>query len=201
MKRLGVFILGKRLDLIGQRFGKLTVVGDAGKDNKHSHSLWNCVCDCGESLVVMGKSLKGEATTSCGCNHSFYSRSKYKDKEFSIRHYLYRKTANKAVFRKLEFSLSFEDFIYLVLQPCFYCREVETNSYSHRCFNFSFKYNGLDRVDNRLGYTKSNVVPCCIKCNKAKLEMTTQEFQDWIKRVNKYYIENANTLYAPEYQI
>lgn len=36
----------------------------------------------------------------------------------------------------------------------------------------SYKYNGIDRVDNTKGYIKDNVVTCCITCNKAKSTLT-----------------------------
>ena len=41
-------------------------------------------------------------------------------------------------------------------------------------------YNGLDRVDNSRGYEPSNVVPCCRRCNRAKDDMSSQEFMKWL---------------------
>jgi len=56
----------KRLCLVGQRFGYLTVVEDAG-NHKQGHSQWLCQCDCGNGVVVVGSSLKNGHTKSCGC--------------------------------------------------------------------------------------------------------------------------------------
>ena len=59
---------GKREDLTGQRFGRLTVVNlneEISKQKKKLH--WNCKCDCGNECVVRGDHLRGCATTSCGC--------------------------------------------------------------------------------------------------------------------------------------
>lgn len=57
---------GKRIDLTGQVFGRLTVVG-------YSHSkydaYWKCVCTCGAECVVRGLGLKAGDSTSCGCYH------------------------------------------------------------------------------------------------------------------------------------
>lgn len=50
-----------KIDLTGQRFGKLTVLDYAG-DLK-----WNCVCDCGKTTTVKGKYLRNGDTKSCGC--------------------------------------------------------------------------------------------------------------------------------------
>ena len=59
----------KRLkELIGQRFGKLTVVRRAG--TKNSHSTWNCICDCGNDKVEYGYTLTGGIITSCGCENN-----------------------------------------------------------------------------------------------------------------------------------
>ena len=53
-------------NLIGNRFGKLTVVSQNGK-NKHGNILWLCKCDCGnEHTVPSGKLIQGKSK-SCGC--------------------------------------------------------------------------------------------------------------------------------------
>lgn len=42
-------------------------------------------------------------------------------------------------------------------------------------------YGGIDRVDNRLGHHKSNSVPCCTICNRAKHAMTLEAFKAWAR--------------------
>jgi 5-methylcytosine-specific restriction endonuclease McrA len=34
---------------------------------------------------------------------------------------------------------------------------------------------GIDRVDNSIGYTPDNCVPCCTQCNRIKLDHLTYE--------------------------
>lgn len=58
--------MGKRIDLLGQRFGRLTVVGFAGSD-KHRRAFWECSCDCGGSVITAGINLRKGDTKSCGC--------------------------------------------------------------------------------------------------------------------------------------
>lgn len=53
-------------DLTGRRFGRLTVLGQAGK-TKWGDSKWLCRCDCGNERVVSGGHLKSGHTQSCGC--------------------------------------------------------------------------------------------------------------------------------------
>lgn len=55
-------------NLIGQKFGKLTVTAFAGRD-KHDYPLWDCVCDCGGKKTARSQELKRGDTTSCGCVH------------------------------------------------------------------------------------------------------------------------------------
>jgi hypothetical protein len=56
----------KRLDLVGQRFGRLVVLEFAGWD-KHHNSLCKCRCDCGKEKVTLAFCLKNGDTQSCGC--------------------------------------------------------------------------------------------------------------------------------------
>lgn len=49
----------------GDRYGRLTVLERCGsKDNR---AIFNCRCDCGNELIVLGKNLRNGNTKSCGC--------------------------------------------------------------------------------------------------------------------------------------
>lgn len=56
----------RRIDITGQRFGKLIV--DNYAYTKNNRAYWNCTCDCGTHCVKMGKYLRNGDTKSCGCN-------------------------------------------------------------------------------------------------------------------------------------
>ena len=60
--------MSRKIDLTGQKFGKLTVIEYAGSD-KNGHAKWHCKCDCGVEKTVLGTSLVRGFTTSCGCYH------------------------------------------------------------------------------------------------------------------------------------
>lgn len=55
----------KKLDLTGQRFGKLTVLRQA--ENIGNRTAWVCRCDCGRETVVLTSRLRSGHTASCGC--------------------------------------------------------------------------------------------------------------------------------------
>ena len=55
----------RKISLIGKKFGRLTVLSDAGTKGGRTYS--NCLCDCGKMVVVSNKHLKSGHTKSCGC--------------------------------------------------------------------------------------------------------------------------------------
>ena len=79
----------------------------------------------------------------------------------------YRSNANT---REHYFDLTFEQFMIFWQKPCSHCgSSIETI--------------GLDRIDNSIGYTLSNIKSCCCVCNRAKYNMTEKEFLEWAERV------------------
>lgn len=73
--------MGKKpLELIGRKFGFLTVKKQA--KNKHGSTYWVCQCTCGKLKIYRGDFLKKGAATSCGCKHGLdikeYIKSKVK---------------------------------------------------------------------------------------------------------------------------
>lgn len=61
----------KTKDLTGQRFGRLTVVKQAGsrrdKQGRKGNAIWLTVCDCGSYKEVLSSNLLRGLTKSCGC--------------------------------------------------------------------------------------------------------------------------------------
>ena len=60
----------KRLELVGQRFGKLKVLSFAGVRGKAKGTYWMCECECGTKRAIKGAYLKSGNTKSCmKCAH------------------------------------------------------------------------------------------------------------------------------------
>lgn len=57
---------GNFTDIVGKKYGLLTVVSHAGQD-KFTHHLWKCSCECGGDTIVDTGSLNSGKTKSCGC--------------------------------------------------------------------------------------------------------------------------------------
>ena len=64
-------IANPKIDLSGQRFGRLIVKEFAGNrkfgSNGHSAACWHCRCDCGITITAIANNLKKKNTKSCGC--------------------------------------------------------------------------------------------------------------------------------------
>lgn len=64
--------MSKRLNLLGKRFGNLTVIADAGTIEMWNgkYSAWHCKCDCGNEVDVITHFLVNGHKKSCGCRRS-----------------------------------------------------------------------------------------------------------------------------------
>jgi hypothetical protein len=58
--------LKRRIDITGQRFGRLEALRFAGVDS-HRFALWVCLCDCGTEKIIHGSHLRAGSIQSCGC--------------------------------------------------------------------------------------------------------------------------------------
>ena len=54
-------------NITGQRFGRLVVVERQPRTTRRDGVRWVCLCDCGRTMVTLGKRLKTGHTRSCGC--------------------------------------------------------------------------------------------------------------------------------------
>lgn len=86
--------------------------------------------------------------------------------------------------RNLQFDLCREDFEFFIFQNCYYC-DAEP---SLRIVNHSpFICNGIDRIDNSLGYFKENCVACCKICNVMKSSRNRNDFINHCLKIAKRF--------------
>lgn len=186
-------------DLIGQKFGRLTVIAFEGihtfwKDRRES--FWKVRCDCGTEKVLRVSNLR--TTKSCGCLLTEFRKNNLpkitkqrnqKPTGEAAKHSCYKDYVNRSKKKNISFELTKEQFLALTQYPCYYCgREPRTvrGNCGRRKVNGEFIYNGLDRIDSDIGYKKDNIVTCCEICNKAKRDMSQQDFLEWINDIILY---------------
>ena len=150
---------------IGKPVGFLTPLVDLGRDRK-SHKLWLFRCICGTTKTLREEHVSTGNTLSCGC-HRQAPR---------IRPYEYLFNRLKATGHSVE--LTYEEFLEFTKETtCHYC-----GSEVH--FSITLRRGGrertnLDRKDSTLGYSKSNCVVCCKRCNIAKNNHFT--YEEWVQ--------------------
>lgn len=182
---------------LGKKFGRLTVLEVILKGKYY---YYNCVCDCGAGKSILSHSILNKATVSCGCYQKELSSKRLLGKpgpgrkpdgeaSFNYLWHTYNRNAKK---RNIEFSLVKEEFRKLTKLNCYYCGTKPDKPVKHHTVKRNEKYqnyylhNGIDRLNNDLGYTLENSVTCCKICNVAKSTMSKWEFLDWVRKVAVY---------------
>jgi hypothetical protein len=140
----------KVMDLVGNRYGKLTVLR-RGTNTKGGSARWVCLCDCGEETVVNSKHLRTGHTSSCGClahesrkTHGMSGSSEYRCWRSMLSRCLCPQNTAYALYGGSGITVcqrwvdSFSDFLSDV---------GRRPSLSHT----------LDRIDNSQGYEPNNV--------------------------------------------
>jgi hypothetical protein len=175
-----------KLNLIGQKFGRLLVLEEVEPIN--GKSAWLCQCDCGNTKIVKTSLLKDKNCHSCGCLNNEKRLSRIDAMCIKRTKYTKLEATARVVWRNKYKEMDFEDFYEMSQLDCFYCGEPPSNiTESSRTRSLKdekesgiFIYNGLDRVDNNKVHTKENCVPCCKYCNYAKSDLTLKEFKEWV---------------------
>jgi len=167
-------------DMNGKRFGKLLVTSFV--EVRGGYAYWNCKCDCGNKKTINEHSLRRGLTKSCGCLMGKGRTLPYG--EASLRD-LFRSYESHGKQISLPFELSKEEFKVLTRQNCFYCGIEPFQIWHPQGTNGEYLYNGIDRIDNNIGYIIENSVTSCHKCNQAKRAMKEEEFYEWVSRLYK----------------
>ena len=162
-------------NIIGKTFGRWIVL----KYDKKSKYI--CQCRCGVKKSVSRNSLINKKSKSCGCWNSDKASRQSRSWKFlkkSLRRpisLVYESYKRHAKIRKQVFYLSKEEFGTLIIQKCYYCGKIDKRN-----------FNGIDRVDNKKGYTLQNCVACCNYCNHAKWNLSKTIFLNHINRIANF---------------
>jgi hypothetical protein len=179
-------------NLIGQKFGKLTVIERVS--SRYNAIRWLCQCECSNQKEIRGSKLRNGRTKSCGCSRTDW----LKLRPFE---YLYKilVNSNKRLDRKhRKVSLTYEDFLkFTTTKTCHYCNTPITWQMYSPPKGTSYSYH-LDRKDNNIGYTKENCVVCCSLCNVIKGKtLTYEEMQLLGTSVSQIHASRKNVAVMP----
>ena len=180
-----------KYDETGKRYGKLLVIEYIGGGK------FKCLCDCGNLTIQSGGKLRGSknknGVKSCiECSHIL--RRKKNRSEFVFgKEYSDLKRRHKELEKREGENwdiISKNEFMKIVQKECFYCGSVGSKLRKDNIENITYKFNGIDRINSKKGYSIDNVVSCCITCNRAKNNMGINEFMDWTHSIYNHIKNN-----------
>ena len=163
-------------DETGNVYGMLTVLELDREHKPRGYGFWLCQCECGNQKVISGSHLRQGQSRSCGCYK--YNQLKGDD---SAKHAVYSQYKSAAKRRGYAFNLSRFEFVEFLEKDCFYCGASPSMTHDN-----GYQYNGIDRMNNTIGYIPENCASCCRDCNIAKHTMSVKEFTTWACRVAKH---------------
>lgn len=135
-----------RIDITGQRFGRLVAVLDTGCTGS-SGAIWHCRCDCGVEKSVSAKALRSGATISCGCARvdqpGLMSRAYLKRSNVVTHNYRARRRAAAGSFTAAQI-----DALYLAQRGRCACCRVKLNGVFHRDHRVALANGGTNDIGN-----------------------------------------------------
>jgi hypothetical protein len=177
-----------RKDFSKQKFHMLTAIEFV--EVRKGTCYWRFVCDCGKSTIKQASKVKDGRVKSCGCvryqKGKIFPSMRLPPGEAGKRN-IFRDYQNRAKRKGIEFSLTIEEFAEITKQRCVYCGVEPRNECRMEWGAGTYFYNGIDRIDNAIGYTQDNVAPCCAICNYAKKTSSVEDFRKWIVGVYTHW--------------
>lgn len=187
-KKALVFTSG---EVLKTRKGKLTdwiFISESHSNPNTGRRYVNARCKCGKEKVICLNNVRCGNSTCCGLSPC---RGVERDKDVEVGYkailYVYKKHAKD---RGFTFDLDYNYFKELTKGNCHYCGIQPIQVYQLKNprtgkirSGIPINYNGIDRVDSTKGYFNDNVVTCCKVCNRAKSNLSLDDFKDWISRV------------------
>lgn len=143
-----------RLDLSGQRFGRLTAIEIVGSD-KNKQLIWRCICDCGNEKLVTATCLKRGAVRSCGCLRSDTTRESktIHGHRYERLYGIWKNMINRC---HLEKDKRYNNY---GARGIYVCDEWRNSYESFRDWSYENGYTdelSIDRINNNDGYYPEN---------------------------------------------
>lgn len=184
--------------LSNENFGDIVVLSSMDNDSLE------CQCFCGTVFSIKRKSIRTGSVKSCGC---LTRELRYKEPGVAAHAKIFATYRANAKSRSLEFSLTRDEVRNLVTKPCDICGDgpVPYNPYikkdgsmikgnspiaketADRAWILS---NGIDRINNEIGYILSNCQTSCFPCNEMKMDTSYSVFLNQVRKIHQKQFKN-----------
>lgn len=143
-------------NLVGQKFGKLTVIKDSGQRTSNRQILWECKCDCGNITLVRTDNLTLNHIYSCGCGKQSIGEYKIEQllsdanieyqKEYTFTDLISEKGGNL----RFDFAILHNNKLLYLIEY-----DGETHSYNH-----PGGWNTIDKIAYQIKCDKQKNIYC-----------------------------------------
>jgi hypothetical protein len=175
----------KKLDLVGKKYGLLTVIEDRPATNA-GHITWLCKCDCGNEVIRTGTSITRSKYSSCGCWSRFGKDNPNWNGVGDISAAWFANVIGRAasgrksrsgIVKKIDIDIQFVWDLFLKQERKCALSGIEL-TFPIKGTNEEYKRAtaSLDRIDSRKGYLKDNVQWVHKKINIMKNVFDKQTF-------------------------
>ena len=172
-------------NIIGQKFGKLTVLYKDTNKYQDRCTRLICICECGKEKSVLRVNLKNGNTTSCGCHAKLESHKRSWKGTGEISKSYWGDFCRNADLRNIEFSITSEYAWELYLKQNRKCAisGIEI-TFAKSMKDREHQTASLDRIDNTKGYIEGNVQWVHKKINRLKNDFTMDELLFWCEKIH-----------------
>lgn len=174
------------IDITGQQFGRWFVKYKVDNHNKKGTcAYWFCECECGNTEVLSGITLRNGHTKSCGCYKKDYLWKGYGE----ISGCYWKRLVRSAEKRDIEFKITIEFAWDLYLKQNRLCALSSFPISFVRQYMKNWEGNtaSLDRIDSDGNYTENNVQWVHRDINQMRNRITVERFVEICKSVAKTF--------------
>ena len=172
------------------------------KASQLNNSLIRVCIQCQTNFEVFNTKYNNESLKCKSCSEKQFNQDKkrVRVRNYKVEHLKNLKNYYKSYIKDSpkrgygDFTLDFEAFVSLVTSPCYYCKYINQE-----------ETNGIDRINNDIGYTKENCVSACWKCNRMKhfyhplffiekckiISKTLNPTKEFFKKWSSYYTRSC----------
>jgi 5-methylcytosine-specific restriction endonuclease McrA len=172
-----------------------------------THTTQRVCTQCGKDFEKFTTRYSKESVTCGTCNAAQLKQDvkrkervrNYRDERYKNIPQFYKDYVRGAAKRGYDMNLQFEAFSGLVTAECHYCG-----------YKTEGEVNGIDRVDNSIGYQQDNCVTACWTCNRIKHTYDKEFFldkckiitnklkasSDFFKKWKQYYYRSTYRVYS-----